>query len=284
MPQVDRYKPRTVAIEFMPYEDFHDLPRLERNVIVLVTNGQITLTLNEQLLTIIAPAILCLNATDRITIHDQQALAAQAFAFHPDFLKVAPLVSSGADYALTLTLQTGNRLCQASKVNERVFALTTHSYYLIFNWFSILGIEVLAQSDSLWVCRIKQQLIQIFTILENLFRDKSNNPLDLALDYIYLHYAEPLTLDQIIQAAHANRNTLNALFKHNYGVSVMVFVSNYRIKIAKVMLVHTGMSITEIAATVGFNYDTYFMRKFMQVEGQSPTDYRKSTRIVSREV
>lgn len=39
MPQVDRYKPRTVAIEFMPYEDFHDLPRLERNVIVLVTNG-----------------------------------------------------------------------------------------------------------------------------------------------------------------------------------------------------------------------------------------------------
>lgn len=284
MPQIDRYKPRTVAIEFTSYETFTTKPLADRNRLVLISNGRVTLTINAQSVTLVAPTMLCLNADDHITVEASQHLAAQTFAFHPDFFKTAPLVSAGEDYDLTLTLQTGNQLCAAADINARVFSLNKASYRLIVQWFFQLGMEVTAQSDALWVCRIKQQLIHIFNILTDLFRDKSQQPLDLALDYIYLHYTEAVTLEDIVLAAHTNRNSLNQAFKKRFGVTAMTYLNDYRLKIAKEMLVHTGMSVGEIARVVGFNYDTYFMRKFQQAQGQSPTDYRRATRLVVHEM
>lgn len=144
-----------------------------------------------------------------------------------------------------------------------------------------MGTEVLAQSDSLWVCRIKSYLIRIMGMLEEVFRRKEPDAVDIALDYIYENYFRKVTLDDLTRRAHLNRVSLNQQFRARYGSTAMEYLNHYRIRIAEELLIHTGMNLTSIAQSVGFEYDTYFIRLFSRQKGMSPTNFRRSARKFS---
>ncbi|MGG3280974.1 helix-turn-helix domain-containing protein [Paenibacillus solani] len=283
MPQVDRHKNRTVNIEFTAVEDFSKLPYPERLTLILITSGSISGSLNKRPVSISAPAFLCLAEDDEMKVLEKHNVAAQSFRFHLEFLNTITL-SDTQDYYLPTgpSIQTGLSLFQRDDPYIAVPYITEKAYPLLFEWFFILGMEVHAQSDASWVCRVKKYLIQILGLLEDLNRNSEQSPVDSVLEYIHTNYSRKLSLDDLTNCAHLNRVTLNKLFQERCGHTAMGYLFSHRLKVASELLTHTGMKLNEIARATGFEYDTYFIKQFTAKKGISPTKYRNITRTFAR--
>lgn len=92
--------------------------------------------------------------------------------------------------------------------------------------------------------------------------------------YIHLHYREPISLKQVADQFFVNAAYLGRAFQKATGVNFKHYVNQIRIAEAKKLLLHTNKLIYEVAAEVGYNESKYFVVKFTQEVGQSPTEYR----------
>lgn len=278
MPQIDRHKNRTVNIEFAAAEDFSILPYPERLTLILITSGRMSGTLNERPISIFAPGILCLVEDDNLNVIEKHNVAAQSFRFHPEFLNTITISETKGYFPTGPRIQTGLSLFQRDDPYTAVPPITEKAYPLLFEWFFILGMEVQAQSDARWVCRIKKYLIQILGLLEDLHQNSEQSPVDSVLEYIHTNYSRKISLEDLTSCAHLNRVTLNKQFQERCGNTAMGYLLSYRLKVACDLLTHTGMKLDEIARATGFEYDTYFIKQFKAKKGISPTKYRNITR------
>ncbi|GFP76449.1 helix-turn-helix domain-containing protein [Clostridium fungisolvens] len=278
MPQMDTYKNRAVYIEFIAKEDFAEIPHKERFTIVFITSGSMNIKLNDYPIKISAPTILCLSKDDRVEVIEKNKIAAQSFCFHPDFFNTAYFSEEKGYMSNSLKIETGLSLFKKDDVGTGVFAVTEKAYPKLYEWFFIMGTEVYAQSDPLWVCRIKKYLIQILGLLEELNSHSEQSPVDLVLEYIHTNYSDKISLEDLISCAHINRVSLNKMFKDLTGFTAMGYLLTYRLKVAESLLTHTDMSLNEIARATGFEYDTYFIKQFTAKRGMTPTEFRKESR------
>ncbi|MBV7271413.1 helix-turn-helix transcriptional regulator [Clostridium sp. PL3] len=138
--------------------------------------------------------------------------------------------------------------------------------------------NISAQSDSLWVCRIKKYLIQILGLLEEINHHIEQSPVGLVLEYMYTNYSDKISLEDLTRCAHLNRVSLNKMFQDLCGCTAMGYLLSYRLKVAENLLTHTGMSLNEIARAAGFEYDTYFIKQFTVKRGMTPTEFRNTSR------
>ncbi|MFE4709289.1 helix-turn-helix domain-containing protein [Paenibacillus sp. NPDC056722] len=281
MPQVDRHKERTVNIEFVAVEEFNILPYPERFTMIFITSGKLKGILNERPISISAPGILCLAEDDHVHMLEKNNVSAQSFSFHPEFLNTNTLSETKDYFPSGPRIQTGLSLFQSNHLYHGVPRVTEKAYPLLFEWFFVLGMEVQAQSDDLWVCRIKKYLIQILGLLEELNQNSEHSPVDVVLDYIHTHYPQKITLEELTKCVHLNRVTLNKMFQERCGHTAIGYLLAHRLKVASDLLTHTDMSLNEIARATGFEYDTYFIKQFTARKGMSPTTYRTSSRKFS---
>jgi len=284
MPQIDRYKKRTVYIDFFAKEDFKTLPYQERFTIVFVTSGSIKGILNNRPVAISAPGVLCLSEADVIRVFEKENVSAQSFSFDPDFLNTIPISKTEDHLISNLKIQTGLSLFQRDRTHTGVPSITTKAYSKLLDWFFIIGTEVFAQSDSLWVCRIKKNLIQMLSLIESLNFENGQSPVDLVLEYIHTNYADKITLENLTQCAHLNRVSLNEMFHKRCSCTAMSYLLSYRLKVAEELLTHTGMSLNEIARSTGFEYDTYFIKQFTAKKEMSPTSFRITSRKLASDL
>lgn len=93
--------------------------------------------------------------------------------------------------------------------------------------------------------------------------------------YINAHYDEPLTVPSLADRFFMSTSYFASMFRQNSGLSVMKYVNNLRIKHAKAYLDRDSMSISQVASAVGFDDFNYFSRKFKQLTGYTPSEYKK---------
>ena len=96
--------------------------------------------------------------------------------------------------------------------------------------------------------------------------------------YIDQHFKETLTLDQLAEEAHMNKFYLSHAFKQEFGVSPINYLISCRIREGKRLLAETDLSLSQIAAVLGFSSSSYFSQSFRNAEGIRPTEYRKAHR------
>lgn len=96
------------------------------------------------------------------------------------------------------------------------------------------------------------------------------------VSFLYQHYAEKITLDEIASAANVSRSKCCRIFKHYLQQSPIDFLNAYRLKISCNLLDTTNRSITEIALACGFNHLSYFSKYFYKAYGCTPREYRMS--------
>ena len=94
------------------------------------------------------------------------------------------------------------------------------------------------------------------------------------IEYVHLHYKEPINLKQIADKFFVNAVYLGRAFQKATGVNFKQYVNHIRIAEAKRLLLHTNKLIYEIANEVGYTESKYFIVKFSQEVGKSPTEYR----------
>ncbi|MDD4849207.1 MAG: AraC family transcriptional regulator [Gemmiger sp.] len=106
---------------------------------------------------------------------------------------------------------------------------------------------------------------------------RSNRALvERAADFIRIHYAQPLCLDELLAAAHISKSYFLRLFRQYMGTTPYNFLLCYRITQAKELLVLTDLPVGEVARRVGFGDESNFSTRFAGMAGQSPLQYRKS--------
>lgn len=97
--------------------------------------------------------------------------------------------------------------------------------------------------------------------------------------YIDKNYNENISLKSIAEAVNANQYYLSHIFKEEIGFSPMQYVTRRRIGEAQNLLINTQLSITEIAANVGYNNSNYFQNVFKKIVGYTPGSYRKRWQV-----
>lgn len=275
--QHDRYKDRDVPIDFQPSVDFTTLDS-SRHHLIFLTSGSLNAELNQRPVRLKAPTILFLAPHDHWQVTGQHHPVGQGFSFLTAFLKTVPY-SKYQEYQIKAPqMMNGLTLFNSHDSRYKVFTVNRQLFQKLHRSFFILGTEVFAQSDALWVCRIKKYLIQILKVLEDLSRDHQDSSVDHVLDYIFANYDQKITLADLVTVAHLNRVTLNQMFNERVGCTAMAYLTRYRLEVADELLIHTGMSLADIAESIGYEYDTYFIKQFKKQRGQSPTEFRLSSR------
>ena len=94
-----------------------------------------------------------------------------------------------------------------------------------------------------------------------------------ALAFMKNYFAEPLTSEDIAQAAGISVSHLRLLFKKEYGISLMQKLNKIRVQRAKELLSSGMFTLAEVAAACGFQNEYYFSRVFKQHTGISPGKY-----------
>jgi YesN/AraC family two-component response regulator len=96
--------------------------------------------------------------------------------------------------------------------------------------------------------------------------------------YIDLHFKENLTLDQLAAEAHINKYYLAHIFKQEYGISPINYMTSRRIEESKYLLAETDLSMSQIAQLLGFSSLSYFSQIFRKNQGMSPMAFRQSSK------
>ncbi len=99
--------------------------------------------------------------------------------------------------------------------------------------------------------------------------------LSQAISFIELNYAEPIVLQDIVDAACMSKSSLIRWFQQCYKTSPLRYLRDHRLKKASILLKETKDSITDIALAVGFSDSNYFGRAFQQLFNMSPREYRR---------
>ncbi len=96
------------------------------------------------------------------------------------------------------------------------------------------------------------------------------------VSYINEHYCEKIALDSLCFLFNTNKTSLCQSFKSEYGVTVLNYINQLKIKEAKYLLRNSKLSVTEISEKLGFNGIHYFCRLFKKRTGLSPNEYKNS--------
>lgn len=95
------------------------------------------------------------------------------------------------------------------------------------------------------------------------------------VSYIYSHYSEPISLDEIAAAGKVCRNKCCQIFRRYLCQSPIDFLNHYRLEVSCHLLNTTKMSIAEICTACGFNHQSYYSKIFLRTYHCTPRDFRK---------
>ncbi|MNI36936.1 HTH-type transcriptional regulator YesS [compost metagenome] len=96
-----------------------------------------------------------------------------------------------------------------------------------------------------------------------------------AIVYMETHYNEELHLEDIAVKALMAPSYFSNMLRLVRGKSFIELLSAIRIQASMELLGGTDLSVTEIAARVGYNYISHFNRTFKKHTGVTPGDFRK---------
>lgn len=111
--------------------------------------------------------------------------------------------------------------------------------------------------------------------LQSFEDDFSLRQISEAVDYITTHYAHPFSLADIAKKLGMSESGFSRYFQRATGNTFTDFVNRLRINRACQLLMDTDHYISTICYNVGFNNVANFNRRFLELKGISPRDYRR---------
>ena len=100
--------------------------------------------------------------------------------------------------------------------------------------------------------------------------------LQIMMQYIQEHYRRPVTLDELAASVSISKSSAMKLFARVLHTSPIAYLVMYRLKCAAKLLCATEKTVGAIARETGFTEAAYFCRRFKELYGMTPTEYRVS--------
>ncbi|MBO4346613.1 MAG: response regulator [Lachnospiraceae bacterium] len=126
---------------------------------------------------------------------------------------------------------------------------------------------------------MKNFALQYADYLMSLRKNVSRGILSSIEKDISEHYAENISLRNLGEKYYMNSSYLGQVFRKKYNVSFKDYLTNIRINEAAKMLLMSDKKINQIAEEVGYMDCDYFIRKFIEIKGCTPSKYRKNNNL-----
>lgn len=105
---------------------------------------------------------------------------------------------------------------------------------------------------------------------------QQDQTIHMAKRFILQHIQETIYVENVAKEVHLNEQYLMRMFKKETGVSILEFITNERIKLAKELLEKTDFPINKVADCVGYGNYSYFTKVFKRYTKESPKNYRQN--------
>ncbi|AZV43146.1 transcriptional regulator [Peribacillus asahii] len=132
-------------------------------------------------------------------------------------------------------------------------------------------IDITVQLTLIW----QNLIINGFQLEYNQTEMLKNDRMKQMLNWIHLHYAEKIMLDDIARAGQLSRSECCRYFKRVLKTTPLNYVMDYRIQKSLSLLQQAESNVTEVAYQVGFNSTSYFIDKFRKSMNMTPLAYKK---------
>lgn len=145
-------------------------------------------------------------------------------------------------------------------------------------------IEIMRNTEEFYMEEAKGVMVEL---LVNIARENKSDrrpaepgsritiPIARAMDYITLHYMEPIRIDELSAWCHISETHFRRLFSEYMNMSPLEYINQVRVQTACNYLKNTDESIIDIANKCGFTTPSTFNRNFRQVTGVSPSEWRR---------
>lgn len=98
---------------------------------------------------------------------------------------------------------------------------------------------------------------------------------EMVVSYIIKNYRKKISVIDIADEFGLSPNYLHAIFKQVKGVTIIDYLTSYRMGLAKTYIERFGLHAYEAAELVGIDDPAYFSRVFKKLYGKSVSDFKK---------
>lgn len=186
-------------------------------------------------------------------------------------LSINPLVNIKYHYCITAALLT--RHCIEGGMESELAYRLSDTYISKLDYCNDIQ-AVTAWHDKMVLDYTGRMHLQKMNIT-------SSGSIQAALDYIYLHIKEPITLSEIAQAVSLSSCYLSRLFLKETGMSLKEYIIEMKIEKAQNLLKYSDYSSAEIAQFLSFSSQSHFISTFKKHTGITPKKYKNQC---SREI
>lgn len=250
--------------------------------IIIIERGYGKCTINDTNLTLISPMVLCINETETLTIISGKELSGKILSFHPSVLNTSfnfetvryfehNFSADDIEVALKLSIFFNRSSKYIGQVKSSEPALKQLMKYLSF----LDNRKYNSQTYIYDIITYVERLVKTNMILsESIISNASLEMHDLLL-YLHNNYKEKITIPELSKRFHINRTTLSDRFYEATGETIITYLNKQRINMSTIMLRDSTLSISDIAAEVGFNDTAYFAKLFKKYIHHTPSEYRQ---------
>lgn len=259
-------------------------------LLIVLLEGKLSFELRGERIDAVGPCFLCFDEKENPKQISDAICKCFSIYFHPVFLNVNmtfDFIRSGGyedvahvhDMFLLKPFLDGCHVVQIAESHLHKIETACEG----------MEYELCQQRDWYWSCRGRSYFLEIMIALERTYgrighgvlehmpdrvSTLKNPKLKDAILFIEGHYAENLTLGEVVVASKLNRTTLTNSMKEETGFTAMGYLMYYRVEVAKKHLAFTEVPIKDIAIRCGFKTVQHFSRIFKLHTGRPPADFR----------
>lgn len=286
-----------IPIVFEPNEKLESLHGLnERLRIVLIKQGTGILSINGERVSVVAPAILCINEREDVCAEVSIELKVQALYFHPEYINSnlnfekihglveEELITNRQDIFLFKPFVTRN------EAYSGIFNIDFITMKRISNLLIAIKYEIEEQSHRSWSCCARSYFLELLFTLTRVYESpkiiansvikNSSTLADEVILFLNSNYGSKITIAELCGVFNTNKTTLQEQFHNSTGQSVMAYLISLRVNLAALILKDTALSVSEIAERMGFSDSNHFNKIFSKSTGYSPNQYRKQFKSI----
>ncbi len=197
--------------------------------------------------------------------------------FSPSFLSPAELTRS--DVSCLLNSVDYKKSCYTFKCSE---AGTDDLSALMLRMLALVSDKPLCYETALrgelscLFVKLLQSCENGLTIEKSMDIDTGRSEtLRYVLEYVRDNYQYPISMDELARECDMSYYSFSRFFKQMTGKSFSEHLLDTRLSFAQKMLLSDNISVSDIASVCGFEYVSYFIRRFKQKYGVTPLEYRK---------